>query len=128
MTTKSEITREPLVTETGFYPIAIKPKIVRYFSDTNLRSGHKGLALEAKKHKINVKELAIGEYCIFVNKSKNAVKIYAAGNIVAHYKDPGNKRLNHKAIKILPMFFNGKEINYDAALEVVMKREFPELQ
>jgi hypothetical protein len=120
--------KEPLVTAEGMYPVAIKSKIIRYFPETNLRSGHKGLAELAKKHKINVKELAIGEYCIFTNKSKTAIKMYAAGNVVAHYKDPNNRRLNSKVIKILPLFFNGKEINYDAALESVMKKEFPNLQ
>jgi hypothetical protein len=116
------------INELGFIPTSIKPKIIRYFPDTNLRAGHKGLAEIAKKHKINVKELAAGEYCIFTNKARNAIKMYASGNTIAHHKDPNNRRINPLVIKYLPLFFNGKKIDYDKALDFAIRKEFPDLQ
>ncbi len=117
-----------IISDTGIYPVSKTSKIVRYFPDSDLRSGHLGLAKIARKNKVNVEELAAGEYCIFTNRKKTDLKMYVGGNIVAHYKSPRGHRINPKVIRIIPLFFNGREIDYDAALTAVMKREFPDLQ
>ena len=104
-------------------------KIVYFAPDTDLRAGHDGLAKVARKskQKIYVETLLPGEYLIFTNKAKNALKLYACGNVIAHLKLPPGQKLNMEAIQFIPCFFNGKKIDYDSALEEAMKKQFDRL-
>lgn len=99
-------------------------RIVRYFPDTHLGNSHQGLADIASKHKIRVNALEIGEFVVFVNKKQNALKMFASGNVIAYLKTPDGRRLHPKAIGMIPNFFNGREIKYDAVLTEVINKEF----
>lgn len=99
-------------------------KIVRYFPETHLGNGHQGLMKLADKVGINCKNLNKGEYVVFVNRDQTAVKLFAPGNVVAHLKMPGSQRLDPRIISLIPRFFNGSRINYDSALEEVLRKEF----
>lgn len=99
-------------------------KIIRYFPDSNLRSGHRGLAMLAAKNGIKVNSLGAGEFLIFVNKRQNMLKMFASGNIIAHYKKEDGSRIDPRTIAHIPRHFSGSKINYDAALVQVLRREF----
>lgn len=94
-------------------------KIYRCFFDVDLRNGHHGLSILAIKNKINIKLLDNGEFVVFINRRRNALKLFAANNTIAHYKQ--NHIIDLNTIRLLPTVFNGTEIKYDAALEKALK-------
>lgn len=99
-------------------------KILRYFPDTDLRCGHKGLADLAKKAGIDPIELKNGQMLLFVNRSRNAIKIYAPGNTIVHQKTPYGNPLNPKAFVLIPKFFNGQTIDLKGALGAAILKDF----
>lgn len=64
------------------------PRIIRFFPDTDLRSGHRGLRAAAIQHKIDPNELKSGQFIAFSNKKQTDMKIYAPGNVLLHVKSP----------------------------------------
>lgn len=98
-------------------------RVIRYFPDTHLGNGHDGLAKIAEKNGINVKDLAWGEFVIFTNRKKTALKLYSQGNLVAHLRMPGEQRMDLRVISLIPRFFNGSSINYSAAIGEVLRKE-----
>lgn len=111
------------INEVAFGPKAPQ-RIVRYFPDTPLGNAHNGLAIIAGKHRIDVQNLSKGEYVIFVNKKQTALKMYAPGNVIAHLKTPHDTKLDPRIISLIPRFFDGKKIDYDAAIENILRKEF----
>ena len=101
-------------------------KLVRYFSNVHLGNAHRGLAQLARKENIDVRNLGKGEFVVFVNTKQTAFKMFAPGNIIAHYKNKEDKRIDPRTIVMLPNYFDGAEINYDRALKAVIEREFKE--
>lgn len=104
--------------------VPFKQEIIRYFPETHMRYGHSGLTNIAKNHGVSVNKLQPGEYLMFVNKKQNALKMLTAGNVLCHLKMPGNERIDPRTITMLPKFFNGTEINYNAALSLAVKKYF----
>lgn len=98
-------------------------KIIRVVFNTDLRNSHDGLTIIAKELKVNTNDLKPGQFVVFVNTAKTAIKIYAAGNTVVHFRPPGGKKLNLKTIAMIPSYFNGGEFKYDKALKDVIERE-----
>lgn len=91
-------------------------RLIRYFPDTDLRYGHKGLSMLALANKIDTTCL-VDEYVVFTNKKKTDLKMCAPGNVVAHLKMPKGQYINLNVIADLPKYFDGKKINYEAALK-----------
>lgn len=94
-------------------------QIIRVFFDTHLGNGHDGLAKLASKEKIDVKNLNVGEYVVFINRDKSAFKLYATSFTVAHLRLPKGK-IDLNTIAKIPTFFNGHEINYNKALKATL--------
>ncbi len=93
--------------------------------NSDLRSAHAGLTAQAKRLKLTPpEELAPGEFLVFINRRKNAAKLFAAGNCVVHFKTPDDRAMNPKCIRLIPKYFNGKEFKYDEALEEVVRKEW----
>lgn len=105
-----------------------KPRIVRFFPDTNLQGGHIGLSKLAKENGVDVNKLKLGEYLIFVNRKKDKLKMFASASLIAYLKMPPGGRIDPRTIAILPRYFNGTSIQYDEALKEVLDREFGTLQ
>jgi hypothetical protein len=105
-----------------------KNRLIRVFTDTNLKNNHLGLEKIAKSKDVDVSKLDMGEFVVFVNRKRNALKMYAPGNIVAHLKLPENTKIDMRTIALLPKHFNGGEINYSGALKEYIKKEFPLLK
>lgn len=98
-------------------------RVIRYFPDTHLGNGHTGLAKIAQKNGINVRDLEWGEFVIFTNIKRTALKLFSQGHLVAHLKLPAGK-LDIRTISLIPRYFNGGQINYDGAIEEVIRKEF----
>jgi hypothetical protein len=91
-------------------------RLVRFFPETNLGNGHDGLAKIAKKHDVDVFNLGYGEYVVFLNRKRTAIKMYAPNSIVVHQRLPQGAQVDLRVIERLPLHFNGTKINYSAAL------------
>lgn len=108
---------------TKFSPVS-ESKILRVIFNTDLRNNHEGLAAIAKNLRINTATLQPGEYVVFVNSYRSALKFYVAGQIVAHFRMPTHRRMDMRIIAMLPKFFNGRELRYDDALRELIRKEF----
>lgn len=97
-------------------------KIIYYFPNADLRCAHDGLTLQAKKQGKDPKALNPGEFIVFVNTRKNMIKIFAARNVLAHYKQQGV--IDLRILKHLPEVFNGSGFNYSTALRKVLENDF----
>jgi len=89
--------------------------LIRYFPETHMGLGHQGLTELAKTRGIDPGKLNSGEYVIFTNKKKTAVKIYAPGQVIAYKKYP--KGIDLRIIQEIPRSFAGGKLNFDAALK-----------
>lgn len=98
-------------------------EIIRYLPRTDLRSGHDGLAKIALKAGINPKTLEPGQFIVFLNRAKTAMKIYAANNLVVHYKSPTNW-IDIRTFQFIPQAFSGGKFNYSVALRRVIEIDF----
>lgn len=102
--------------------------IMHVLPNVSMSNGHDGLAQVAKKTlKVDVRSLPIGEFALFINRGFTACKLYAANNIVLHYKHPKGHHLNYKALKLIPQFYNGQNIGYTKALDAVIRKDYPYL-
>lgn len=109
----------------AYNSLNIKNRVIRYFPETNLQNGHDGLKKLAKKEGLDLTDLGPGQFVIFVNKRKNALKMFACGYLIAHLRLPDGERLNPETIQFIPKFFNGTRIDYSGALREVMKKQYP---
>lgn len=99
-----------------------KSRIVRVFLDTHMGFGHRGLESIASNHKVDVNKLERGELVVFLNRQQTAMKVFAAGNTIAHLKMPGRAQIDMGVIKLLPSFFTGSQINYKGALTQLIRQ------
>jgi len=103
-------------------------QVMHVFPNVSMSNGHDGLAKEAMKtSKVNVRELSIGQFAMFINKAFTAVKVFGANNVLLHYKHPKGHHLNYKALKLIPAFFDGQDMGYTRALRQIIKTEYPHL-
>ncbi len=99
-------------------------RIIRFFPESDMRCGHVGLAKHAKKRSINVKELRVGEYVVFLNARKNNMKIYTTNNIIVHLRTQNNSRIDLRVVRMIPEFFKGGNFDYSGALRKTIEDSF----
>jgi hypothetical protein len=99
-------------------------RVLRVVFNTDLRNSHDGLSILAKDFKIDTAQLRPGEYIVFVNRSKTALKLYAAGQVVAHFRMPTHRKMDMRVISLIPRFFNGRELKYDDALRELITKQW----
>lgn len=99
-------------------------RIVRIIFNTDLRNSHDGLTTLAHDFDIDTATLKPGEYVVFINAKKNALKFFAAGQVVAHFRMPSHRKMDMRIIGMIPRFFNGRELKYDDALKELITTEF----
>lgn len=92
-----------------------RPKITQVFMDVDMRNGHEGLSLLAKKFDIDPRKLPQNHMLVFINRKQTHLKVFVAGNIIAHTK---RDRISLDAIREIPRAFaySGR-IDYDEALK-----------
>lgn len=100
-------------------------KIMHMYMDVAMWNSHEGLSLIAKKiNGVDIQKLKPGQFCLFVNPPFNACKLYGANNVILYYRHPKNHRLDPKALRLIPQFFDGQDIGYSKALHRVIQDEF----
>lgn len=97
--------------------------ILRVFLNVNLRAGHDGLTKLAKDHQVKTSDLEPGSYIVFINAAKNKLKLYAANEVIAYLRLGKGRSIDMNTIRELPYVFNGKFINYDAALKTAVEKQ-----
>jgi len=102
-------------------------KVVHLFVNVSMAYGHKGLSEVARKEKVNVSQLRVGEFALFANKRLTALKLYAANNTVIHYKAPTNRPIDIRTLRYIPHFMSGTDIGYDRALLQVFRDRYEHL-
>lgn len=99
-------------------------RLMRVFFNADLRCSHKGLFEAAQESGFDVRRLKVGEFVCFVNKKKTGVKMFASGDrMLGYFKMPSHRQINVKVLRILPRFFNGGELRYQAALDDIIRSE-----
>lgn len=98
-------------------------KLLRVFINVDLRAGHEGLSILAKKHNIQTSKITPGNYVVFINTRRDKLKMYAADEVVAYLRLPAGRRISMYVIKELPHVFNGVTINYDRALAIAIDKQ-----
>lgn len=96
---------------------------IKAIFEVNLGKGHDGLTLIAKDLGVKTENLARGEFVLFLNKAKTAVKIFAANNVVAYYKDPNRRPMTMEDLTSIPNCFNGVSFDFNAKLERLLNNE-----
>jgi hypothetical protein len=96
-------------------------KIVRCFFDTHMGLAHDGLKEVAKRHQLNLDKLAEGEFVVFINTSKDRLKVFASQNTFAYWRAQKGVKLDLRVIREIPRIFTGSAIGeYDKALEAAL--------
>lgn len=95
----------------------VQSRIVRVVMNADLRAAHDGLYQLAKSLNVHISKMKIGEFVVFINRAQNQVKMYAAGNTIAHFKTPDGRKMDLAIIGLIPRFFNGTKVDYEGALK-----------
>lgn len=94
-------------------------KLVRYVPDVDLRLGYDGL-----NKIVPLLNLGKGEFVAFVNRAQTKIKL-CTGNDVIAYMRLSKGRIDPRTIQYLPEYFCGGYIQYDKAMERVLRKSFP---
>ena len=65
-------------------------KIVRVYPDSDLRCGHTGLAAACKDAQ---KQLKMGNFIMFLNRSQTAFKLLAPNDVLVYYRSSARRRV-----------------------------------
>ncbi len=95
-------------------------KLIRFVADADLRQGYDGL-----NKKVPLSNLGKGEFVAFVNRRQDKVKLCTGSDMVAYLRLKSGQRVDPRVIQFLPEFFNGTNIEYDKAVEKMMRKSFP---
>jgi hypothetical protein len=100
-----------------------KNKILRCVFGADMRAAHAGLSSMLEKNfDIKTENLEAGEYVVCINKAKTIVKIYAGGNVIAHYKSRKGT-IDTRTLQYIPKYFNGRGFDYAGAIGELVRKE-----
>lgn len=99
-----------------------KPVVCKVFDDVDLRCGHKGLGLIARKHNLSPENLGPGLFLLFINRGGTAVKLLANGNVMVYLKSATGEKIDMKVIEMLPRFFNGTDFDFGRSAAAGLKK------
>ena len=94
------------------------------FLDTDMRCQHDGLSKIAIDNKLNVHKLKHGEHAVFINRSKNRIKMLSHGGVLSYLKLKRGEVLDLNTLKYIPAAFNDSgdlKVSYSNALKKVVK-------
>lgn len=95
-------------------------RLIRFVPDADLRQGYDGL-----NKQVPLLNLGKGEFVAFVNRKKDKVKLCTGSDMVAYLRLPNGAKVDPRVIQYLPEFFNGSTIEYDKAIEKMLRKSFP---
>jgi hypothetical protein len=99
------------------------PIILKIFINVDLRCAHKGLGALAQSQKIDVQRLSPGEFLMFMNRARSAVKILGASHLLVHLKSGSNKAISEEALITIPRLFSGSDFDFKRAARLDLVRE-----
>lgn len=93
-------------------------KLIGVFLNVDLRCNHSGLADIAKKKNVAVEDLKKGQILVFMNSSKDKMKLFFANNFIGYYKSK-NGKIDLSIIRYLPntVFNINGEIDIETGVE-----------
>lgn len=102
-----------------------KNNLVRFFADSDLRCGHKGLEEIARRSGIYLSDLSRGEFLLFTNKALTSAKYLGRDGVLAFVK-LGKTQLTPKQIVSMPHSFYGPSFAVSKNTAKTFKILFPD--
>jgi len=94
--------------------------MIAFIGEVNMSNGHKGLreiAERARPRPIDLTSLKPGQYVGFINKPGTAAKLFAANNVIVHYRSEHGKLTSEKGGGLLPEFMGSGGVRYKHKVE-----------
>lgn len=95
-------------------------EIARVFLDVNMSLSFGGLTDMMKKAKLKPDAWPSGRFVIFINRKQSAFKVLINNQFLV-YHNTGGRKFPLEAIQHFPDFFDGRRIDFDAAVSKVLK-------
>lgn len=100
-----------------------KPKICKLFFDTHMGLGHQGLAILARKGKVDLDMLDEGDLLMFLNRAGDKMKMLGSrGRVLAYLRMPKG-RIMKEALQYIPRTFGHDGFNYDKACLIAINKK-----
>jgi len=100
-------------------------KLVRCFVGVDMRNQHAGLESLAKECKVSLGKIKRGEHIVFVNRSRDKIKMYSHGGVLSYMKLKKGQQMNLETLKMIPDAFSegNLELAYARSLrKIITKR------
>jgi hypothetical protein len=81
-----------------------------------------GLEQVMRDSKLNPDTIPNGKFTIFINRRQNAFKILIGKHHLVYHNN-GNRKFPLEAIQTFPEFFDGKKIDFAAAVKKAIQRK-----
>ena len=97
-------------------------RILQVFLNVDMRMAHDGLDEFSRHRSVDVSSLSAGQYVVFVNTSKDRIKVYASNNVVAYKRLKKGQSFDLRVIQEIPRAFNANgALDMDKAIEDALK-------
>ena len=97
----------------------MKPTIIDVIHDSDLRCGHEGLAIFAKKHGIRIDRLKEGRFVGFMNGRKDRLKMLTCNGVLVYLKS--EHEITKEQIERIPTLFYGPKFDFKKAFELGLR-------
>ena len=98
-------------------------EIIRVFFQVHMGRSFDGLLTIAKSNKTKITPSSM---VLFINSKKNKFKVLIGDNNLIYHRTKDDRVFPLEAVKHFPLFFDGKEIDYNAAVAKSIKDKFGE--
>lgn len=99
-------------------------RLLHFFPNSDLRCSHDGLKLIAKKKKVDLSNMKMGDCVIFMNSAGTKLKMFASGTKALLFVSNDNRKIAVETIQFLPQYVQGGELNYRGALREAIEKHF----
>lgn len=100
-------------------------KCVNVFLDVDMRSGHQGLTIYAKKKGVDLRAMNNGHAVVFINRARNKMKCYSYNGVLSYYRSDDVKRpIDLTTIEMFPRAFSPDgSMDYNKALKASLEKQ-----
>ncbi len=99
-------------------------RLLHFFPGADLRCSHDGLKLLAKKKKVDLSNMKMGDCVIFMNNAGTKLKMFASGTKCLMFVSNDGRKIAPETIQFLPQYVQGGELNYRGALKEAIETFF----
>lgn len=97
----------------------MRATIIDIIHDSDLRCGHEGLGILAKKHGIRIDRLKEGRFVCFMNGKKDRLKMLTCSGVLVYLKS--DHVITKSEIERIPTLFYGPRFDFKKALNLGLK-------